>query len=156
VQVSDLMTRQVITVQPETPVAEIARAMVQHDVSGVPVVDHDGHLVGIVTETDLVVQNANVHFPTFLQILDARIYLSDTRHFEDELRKALGTVAADVMTREVETVKPNDDVSVAATLMVDKDLNPIPVVENGKLVGIISRSDIIRHILAQETERSGP
>ena len=155
-QVSDLMTRQVITVQPETPVAEIARAMVQHDVSGVPVVDHDGHLVGIVTETDLVVQNANVHFPTFLQILDARIYLSDTRHFEDELRKALGTVAADVMTREVETVKPNDDVSVAATLMVDKDLNPIPVVENGKLVGIISRSDIIRHILAQETERSGP
>jgi len=156
VQVSDLMTRQVITVQPETPVAEIARAMVQHDVSGVPVVDHDGNLVGIVTETDLVVQNANVHFPTFLQILDARIYLSDTRHFEDELRKALGTVAADVMTREVETVKPNDDVSVAATLMVDKDLNPIPVVENGKLVGIISRSDIIRHILAQETERSGP
>ncbi|HVC34319.1 MAG TPA: CBS domain-containing protein [Chloroflexota bacterium] len=155
-QVSDLMTRQVITVQPETPVAEIARAMVQHDVSGVPVVDHDGNLVGIVTETDLVVQNANVHFPTFLQILDARIYLSDTRHFEDELRKALGTVAADVMTREVETVKPNDDVSVAATLMVDKDLNPIPVVENGKLVGIISRSDIIRHILAQETERSGP
>jgi len=156
VQVADLMTRQVITVQPETPVAEIARAMVQHDVSGVPVVDHDGNLVGIVTETDLVVQNANVHFPTFLQILDARIYLSDTRHFEDELRKALGTVAADVMTREVETVKPNDDVSVAATLMVDKDLNPIPVVENGKLVGIISRSDIIRHILAQETERSGP
>jgi len=155
VQVADLMTRQVITVYPETPVAEIARAMVQHDVSGVPVIDHQGHLVGIVTETDLVVQNANVHFPTFLQILDARIYLSNTRHFEDELRKALGTVAADVMTREVETVKPNDDISVASTLMVDKDLNPIPVVEGGKLVGIISRSDIIRHILAQETERSG-
>jgi len=122
-------------------------------VSGVPVVDQQVHLIGIVTETDLVVQNANVHFPTFLQILDARIYLTNTRRFEDELRKALGTIAADVMTCDVKTVKPDDDISVAATLMVDKGLNPIPVVENDKLVGIISRSDIIRHILAQDTER---
>jgi CBS domain-containing protein len=153
VRVADLMTPKVITVHPETPVVEIARAMLQHDVSGVPVVDQQGHLIGLVTETDLVVQNANVHFPTFLQILDARIYLTNTRRFEDELRKALGTIAADVMTCDVKTVKPDDDISVAATLMVDKGLNPIPVVENDKLVGIISRSDIIRHILAQDTER---
>lgn len=149
-QVSELMTREVITVLPDTPVIEIARKMLQNDISGVPVVDRDGHLVGIVTETDLVVRNANVHFPTFLQILDARIYLTSTRHFEEELRRALGTVASDVMTREVQTVKPEDDISVAATLMVDKRLNPIPVLGDGRLQGIISRSDIIRHILAQE------
>jgi CBS domain-containing protein len=150
VQVSELMTREVITVHPDTPVVEIARKMLQNDISGVPVVDHDGRLVGIVTETDLVVRNANVHFPTFLQILDARIYLTSTRHFEEELRRALGTVAADVMTREVQTVRPDDDISVAATLMVDRGLNPIPVLNDGRLEGIISRSDIIRHILAQE------
>ncbi len=144
------MTREVITVLPDTPVIEIARKMLQNDISGVPVVDRDGHLVGIVTETDLVVRNANVHFPTFLQILDARIYLTSTRHFEEELRRALGTVASDVMTREVQTVKPEDDISVAATLMVDKRLNPIPVLGDGRLQGIISRSDIIRHILVQE------
>ncbi len=149
-QVSELMTREVITVHPDTPVVEIARKMLQNDISGVPVVDHDGRLVGIVTETDLVVRNANVHFPTFLQILDARIYLTSTRHFEEELRRALGTVAADVMTREVQTVRPDDDISVAATLMVDRGLNPIPVLKDGRLEGIISRSDIIRHILAQE------
>lgn len=148
--VSELMTHAVVTVHPDTPVADVARKMLQHDISGIPVVDRGDHLVGIVTESDLVVRNANIHFPTFLQILDARIYLTSTRHFEEELRRALGTVAADVMTREVQTVKPEDDISVAATLMVDKGLNPIPVLEGGRLSGIISRSDIIRHILAQE------
>ncbi len=148
--VSELMTRPVLTVDEDTPVSEIARLMLDHKISGLPVVDRAGRLVGIVTESDLVVQNANVHFPTFLQILDARIYLTSTRHFEEELRRALGTTAADVMTREVKTVKPDDDVSVAATLMVDERVNPIPVVDHGRLVGIISRSDIIRHILAQD------
>lgn len=152
--ISELMTRNVITAHPDTPVIEIARDMLQHSISGVPVVDRDGRLVGIVTEADLVVRNANVHFPTFLQILDARIYLTSTRNFEEELRRALGTVAADVMTRDVLTVKPTDDVSVAATLMVDHRLNAIPVVEGGKVRGIISRTDIIRHILAQELEGS--
>jgi len=154
VQVSELMTREVITVFPDTPVVEIARRMLQHHISGIPVVERDGRLVGIVTETDLVVRNANVHFPTFLQILDARIYLSSPRHFEEELRRALGTVAADVMTREVQTVRPDDDISVAATLMFDRRINPIPVVEDGLLRGIISRTDIIRHILAQEVDGS--
>jgi len=154
VLISELMTRNVITAHPDTPVIEIARDMLQHSISGVPVVDRDGRLVGIVTEADLVVRNANVHFPTFLQILDARIYLTSTRNFEEELRRALGTVAADVMTRDVLTVKPTDDVSVAATLMVDHRLNAIPVVEGGKVRGIISRTDIIRHILAQELEGS--
>jgi CBS domain-containing protein len=148
------MTRNVITAHPDTPVIEIARKMLQHSISGVPVVDRDDHLVGIVTDADLVVRNANVHFPTFLQILDARIYLTSTRNFEEELRRALGTVAADVMTRDVLTVKPTDDVSVAATLMVDHRLNAIPVLEGGRVRGIISRTDIIRHILAQELEGS--
>ena len=154
--VQDLMTRPVITVRPETPVAEVARTMLAHNVSGVPVLDDTGCLVGIVTEKDLVVRNANVHFPTFLQILDARIYLTSTRTFEEELRRALGTVARDVMTPEVHTVRPGDDVSVAATAMVDKGFNPIPVVDHGRLVGIISRSDVIRQILAQETDGSSP
>jgi CBS domain-containing protein len=152
--VSELMSHPVITARENTPVLEIARKMLANHISGVPVVDSAGHLVGIVTESDLVVQNANVHFPTFLQILDARIYLSNTRDFEEELRRALGTVASDVMTRHVFTVSPGDDVSVAATIMTDKHVNPVPVVHSGQLVGIVSRSDIIRHILAQDTSGS--
>lgn len=153
-KVSELMTRSVLTAYERTPVADIARLMLDNGISGVPIVDEEARVVGIVTEGDLVVQNANVHFPTFLQILDARIYLSSTRDFEEELRRALGTIANDAMTRDVLTVGPDDDVSDAATLMADKRVNPVPVVEDGRLVGIISRTDIIRHILAELEERS--
>ena len=152
--VSELMSHPVITARENTPVVEIARTMLADHISGVPVIDFAERLVGIVTESDLVVQNANVHFPTFLQILDARIYLTNTRAFEEELRRALGTVASDVMTRHVFTVRPEDDISVAATIMTDKHVNPVPVVDSGRLVGIVSRSDIIRHILAQDTSGS--
>src|SRR5438552_17924261 len=136
------MTRTVITVPPDARVVDIARTMLSHNISGVPVVERDGRLVGIITETDLVVRNANVHFPTFLQILDARIYLTSTRHFEEELRRALGTVAADMMTRDVLTVRLDDDISEAATLMADKLVNPVPVVDGDRLVGSISRCDV--------------
>jgi CBS domain-containing protein len=154
VKVSELMTRSVTTVRENTPVAEIARTLLSNGISGVPVVGGNGHVVGIVTEGDIVVQNANVHFPTFLQIIDARIYLTSTRHFEEELRRALGTTAADVMTRDVLTVGPNDDISVAATLMTDKRVNPIPVVDQGRLIGIISRRDILRHIVEDYSDVS--
>lgn len=149
-KIQALMSRPVIAVHPDTPVSEIARTLLDHNITGAPVVESDGHLVGIVTESDLVVRNANVHFPTFLQILDARIYLTSPHRFEEALRRALGTTAADVMTQEVFTVKPDDEVSDAATLMVDHGINPIPVVEDGRVIGIVSRSDIIRHILAQD------
>ncbi|HEY8884668.1 MAG TPA: CBS domain-containing protein [Chloroflexota bacterium] len=148
--VSELMTTSVIAIRENTSVVEAAKTLLGHHITGVPVIDAHDRLVGILTEGDLVVQNANVHFPTFLQILDIQIPLTSTHHFEEELRRALGTVASEVMTREVLTVSPNDEISVAATLMADKHVNPIPVVEHGRLVGIISRSDIIRHILAQE------
>lgn len=154
VKVAELMTRPVITVRDDAPVATVAKTILDHNISGVPVVDHDGRLVGIITEGDLVVQNANVHFPTFLQILDARIYLTSTRKFEEELRRALGTVASDIMTREVLTVRPGDDVSEAATIMADHQVNPLPVLDNHRLVGVISRRDIIRHILAQYADGS--
>src|SRR5579859_7854378 len=127
------MTRAVTTVREDTPVVEIARTFLSTGISGVPVLDRNEHLVGIVTEGDIVVQNANVHFPTFLQILDARIYLTSTRHFEEELRRALGTTAADIMTCDVLTVGPDDDISVAATLMTDKRAHPIPVVDQKRL-----------------------
>src|SRR5437588_13085013 len=108
------MTQPVMTVRKETPVVEIARALLSHQITGVPVVGHDGAVVGIVTEGDIVVQNANIHFPTFLQILDARIYLNSTTHFEEELRRALGTTAGDIMTSDVLSVRPDDDISQAA------------------------------------------
>ena len=153
-KVSELMTRTVITAYESTPVHEIARLLVANAISGIPVISHDGRLVGIVTEGDLVVQNANVHFPTFLEILDVRIPLSSTRDFEEELRRALGTTAGEMMTSKVLTVGPDDEISEAATLMADKRVNPVPVLDGEHLVGIVSRADIIRHILAEYENRA--
>lgn len=146
---SEIMTKDVAAVTPDTKVSEIARLMVEHGYSGVPVVDGK-ELVGIVTEMDLVVRNAHLHFPTFIQVLDARIYLQGTKHFEEELRRILGTTAADVMTREVTTVTPDTDVVDVATLMFEKKVNPVPVVVDRELVGILSRTDIIRLLVQQE------
>lgn len=148
-KVSEIMTKDVVAVTPDTRVSAIARLMVEKAISGIPVVV-DSRVVGIVTETDLVVRNAHLHFPRFVQILDARIYLQSPRHFEEELRRMLGTTAKDVMTTEVETVTPETDVADVATLMFEKRVNPVPVTENGKLVGIVSRTDIIRLLIQQE------
>ncbi len=150
-KVSDLMTSKVIATRPDTKVDEVARLMVDNGITGVPVVNGQNHVVGIVTETDLIVRNAHLHFPTFLQILDARIYIESPRHFEEELRRILGVTAADVMTKKVVTVDADADFSDAATLMVEQGVNPVPVVKGGELVGIISRSDIVRLLASQQS-----
>ena len=80
-KVADVMSRDVIVVRPETAVPEIARLMWGHRVSGLPVVDADGDLVGIVTELDLLVRNANLHVPTYLRVLDVMIPLGNPREF---------------------------------------------------------------------------
>jgi len=149
VRVADVMTRDVVTVTPETGVQEIARLLWSRGISGVPVVNATGALVGIVTELDLLVRNANLHIPQYLRVLDVMIPLGNRHEFEEELRRALGATAADVMTEDVITVEPDTDLADAATLMLDKDVDRLPVVANGRLVGIISRADFVR-LLAQD------
>ncbi|MCL5961905.1 MAG: CBS domain-containing protein [Chloroflexi bacterium] len=149
-KVSEIMTKNVMAAEPDDKVVDVAKVMLKNGISGVPVVDESNRVIGIITEADLVVRNAYVHFPTFLQILDSRIYLQSPRHFEEELRRALGTTAADVMTREVHTIDADAEVRALATLMVEEKVNPVPVTHEGKLVGIVSRADIIRFMVEQE------
>jgi len=152
-KIADVMSPRVISVAPDTKVDAIARLLIDNDISGVPVVDGLGRIVGVVTESDLIVRNAELHFPRFLQILDSRIYVQSARHFEEELRRMLGTTAADVMSTPAIVVAPDDPLERAATLMVEKKVNPLPVVKGGRLVGIISRSDIVG-LMACEERRS--
>ncbi|MBI3965439.1 MAG: CBS domain-containing protein [Chloroflexi bacterium] len=149
------MTREVIAIAPGTAVGQIARLLQEHDVSGVPVVASTGELVGIVTESDLIVRNARLHLPSFIQILDARIYLpGERKHYEDELRRMLGTTAKDVMSSPAKHVAPGTAIEDLATMMVEERINPVPVVENGVVVGIVSRSDLVR-LMVREEEQSG-
>jgi CBS domain-containing protein len=145
VKVRDAMTREVITVSPDTSVKEIAEILLKKKIGGVPVVDGD-RLVGIVTEEDLIMKNVKLRFPTYIQLLDAVIYLESLKKYEEELRKAVGALAKDVMTENPYTISPDAELEEAATLMVEKGISRLPVVENDRLIGIITRRDILKAI----------
>ena len=143
-KVREIMATDVVTVRRDTSVNDIARLMSERDISGIPVVDDVHHVVGIVTELDMIVRNTRLEMPAFIQILDGRIPLETPGHYRKRLQHMLGTHAADIMTAEVVTIGPDDAVEDLAELMVKRRLNPVPVVENGVLVGIVSRADLIR------------
>jgi CBS domain-containing protein len=143
-KVREIMATDVVTVRRDTSVNDIARLLSECDISGVPVVDDAHHVVGIVTELDMIVRNTRLEMPTFIQILDGRIPLETPGHYRKRLQHMLGTHAADIMTAEVVAIGPDDTVEDLAELMVKRRFNPVPVVENGILVGIVSRADLIR------------
>ncbi|HLA77474.1 MAG TPA: CBS domain-containing protein [Vicinamibacteria bacterium] len=143
-KVRDIMIAEVVTAEPETSVNLVAQLMDRGGLSGVPVVDGSGHVVGIVTEVDLIVRNQRLEPPAFFQLLDGRIPLETPAHYRKRLQHMLGTQARDVMTEKVVSVGPEEEVEALAELMVKRGVNPVPVVEAGRLVGIVSRADLIR------------
>jgi len=150
-RVRDVMTPEVVFVSPEAPVSRIARLMQDKAISGVPVVDEDRHVVGMVTDLDLIVRNTRLDPPAFFQILDGRIPLETPGHYQKRIQHMLGTHARDVMTDEVVTIGPEAEIETLAELMVKRRLNAVPVIEAGVLVGVVSRADVIR-LMAREDD----
>lgn len=145
----DIMTPDPVTVAGDLSVTDAARLMVEKRVGALPVIE-GGQLVGIVTEGDLIMQDVKVEFPTYLHLLDGLImYPPATARFEAELKKAVGATVADVMTAEPVTVQADLSVADVATLMVDRDVSRLPVLEGDRVVGIISKSDIVRSLLTE-------
>jgi len=142
----DIMTPDPITVGPEMTVTDAAQLMTEKHVGALPVVE-GGKMVGLVTESDLIMQDAKVHFPTYLSLLGGYIlWPGSTERFESSLRKAVGATVADVMTPEPVTVTPDALLGDVATLLVEREVSRVPVVEGETVVGIISKHDIVRSI----------
>ncbi len=150
-KVRDIMTTDVVTAEADTAVSVVAQLMDRGGLSGIPVVGPAGEVLGIVSELDLIARNQRLEPPHFFQILDGRIPLETPGHYAKRLRHILGTEARDVMTEKVVTIGPDEDLEVLAELMTKKGVNPIPVVEHGRILGIVSRADIIR-TMAQSLE----
>ena len=149
-KVRDIMTQDVVSVKRDTSINAIAKVMGARDISGVPVVDDESRVVGIITELDLIVRNTRLDMPHFVQILDLGVIpLELPGHYQERLKHMLGMRAEDVMSREVVTIGPDDGVEALAELMVKRRVNPVPVVENGKLIGIVSRADLIDMMAAE-------
>ena len=143
----DIMTHQVITVSPDQLVPEVAKLLIENRISGVPVVSADNELMGIVSEGDLLSKELSVKSPPILSILGGFIYLESPSRFEAELRKVTAVKVADLMTKKVVSVTEDTPVSEVASIMVEKKINRVPVLRHKKLVGIITRADIVRSLL---------
>ena len=142
-RVAEVMTKPAVTVPPDMKVAEVARTLLDKGVRAVVVLEN-GRLAGIITETDLLVRNAHLHFPSYLGILENLLPIGGDRNLEDELRRVLAVTAREVMTEEVRTAAPDDDLGEVAHEMVQRRLHAIPVVRDGTVEGMLFPSDVVR------------
>lgn len=139
------MERDVPTVGPEDDVETVLRVMRTHEVPGVPVVNEGGRCVGIITEADLVLseEGADLHLPHYFELFGGFVFLEPLQRFEERLRKAFASKARDLMTEDPVTVAPDAPVAEAARVIASKKHNRLPVVEHGRLVGVVSRLDVL-------------
>jgi len=140
----DIMTKDVISVKSQDLVEDVIKILMEKNISGVPVVDDEERVIGIVTEGDLIYRSKKLRIPTFFSILDGYVFLESTKTIEKQLKKMVGYRVEDVMTTEVITVEDDQTVEEVATLMTKEKINRVPVIKDNRLVGIISRRDIIR------------
>jgi CBS-domain-containing membrane protein len=144
------MTKEVITVSPETRVSELAQTLAGKNLGGVPVVDAEGRLVGIVTQSDLVARVQELELPPALNLLDFHLYLQIPSHLFRKVEKMLGATVADIMSRPPVTVAPETPLPRIAALMDQQKIHTLPVLEGGKIVGIIGKIDLIRAVAREE------
>jgi CBS domain-containing protein len=144
--VREIMTTDVLTFGPDDNVEQAMRTMVDREIDAAPVVAADGKVVGVLSNGDLIVQESELHFPTVVTFLSATIEIGH-KHFDEELRRALGSKVSDVMTAKPAVCNDDDTIERAATIMHEKNVSRLPVVRDGHLVGIVSRGDLLRAIL---------
>ena len=146
--VRDIMTPDPVTIEPAMSVTDAARLMVDRGIGALPVVK-ERELVGLVTEGDLIMKEIKLEYPTYIHLLDGFImYPPSTTRFEHELKKAVAASVADVMTREPFTVQASASIEDVATLLVDRDVSRLPVLEGDELVGIVTKSDVLRSMVS--------
>lgn len=145
--VKDIMKTDVITVTPETEIIHAAKLLLENHINGVPVTDESGKLVGILCQSDIISQQKKLPIPSFFSFLDGFISLSSMKHLEKEVQKIAATTVAHAMTVNPVTVKSDTGIEVVAALMVDNNFHTLPVVDYGKLVGIVGKEDVLRTLI---------
>ncbi len=149
--VADVMSREPVTVGPDTPLTDVIRILAERRISGLPVIEETGKLVGVISETDLMWRESGVTPPPYIMILDSVIYLENPVKYERELHKALGQTAGEVMSRNPITITPDKPLTEAAKLMHERSIHRLPVLDAaGLVVGILTRGDIVRTMAAEQ------
>jgi len=147
-KIQDIMTRDLVTVSPQTPIHKAARLMADHGISGLPVISDEGRLVGVISEGDLILRQTKPEKRPWW-----RAFFDDAECLAREYQKAIGTTVGEVMTRSVISISPSFDIEVAATILNTRGIRRLPVVHNGQVVGIISRGDLVKALAMTVPER---
>lgn len=145
--VKDVMTTDVLTVGPDDKVEKAARMLVDNKISGVPVIDEHNHIVGMITEKDLMIKASELRVPFYITLFDSIIYLENPIRFNNDLKKYTALYVKEAMTKKIITVQEDTPVSSAVALMQKHKINRLPVVRHEKLVGIITRNDILKAVI---------
>lgn len=148
IKVKDIMTHAVISVSPETEILQAAGLLLENRINGLPVMDKSGKLVGILCQSDLIAQQKALPIPSFFTFLNGFISTTSMKQIEKQVQKIAAATVAQAMTPNPVTVRSDEDITTVATLMVDRNFHTIPVVDDGKLVGIVGKEDVLRTLLA--------
>lgn len=140
----DIMTSGALTLEPDSDIASAAKLLLEKHLNGVPVVDNDGKLVGVICQSDLVAQQKTVSLPSLFTILDGFISFSSNDELEKEVNKIAATKVAHAMTPDPVTITPETGIEKIADLMVERKLYTLPVVDNGNLVGVVGKEDVLK------------
>jgi len=146
----DIMTKDVITVRPDEKVEKVAQMLVENKISGIPVVDENHHVLGIVSEKDLIIRASELKVPFYLTLFDSIIFLENPIRFNNNLKKYTALHVKDAMTTKVISVEEDAPVSEVVDIMQKNEINRVPVVRHGKLIGIITRNDILKSLVARD------
>lgn len=145
----DIMTRDVLSVSIDDKVENVARLLVDNKISGVPVVDNKQQVVGMVTEKDLMIKARDLKIPFYVTLFDSIIFLENPLKFNEELRRYTAVKVRDIMTTKVVAVEEDTALSEIVDLLAKRKINRVPVVRNRKLVGIITRNDVLKALVNQ-------
>ncbi|SMB79086.1 CBS domain-containing protein [Desulfonispora thiosulfatigenes DSM 11270] len=146
-KVKDIMQTNVITINTETQIKEIAKTLVENNISGVFVVDSSNILVGVVSEGDLLHKETNPRAPGAFGLLGAIIYYSGVKQYESDLKKLIALKASEIMTPKIIEISQDAEIEEAASLMINKKIKRLPVMENGKIIGVVTRRDVIKTLM---------
>jgi CBS domain-containing protein len=143
----DIMTKELITVSPDTEILQATKLLLENRINGIPVTDETGKLLGILCQSDLIAQQKKLPIPSFFTFLDGLITLTSMKQIEKQVQKIAAITVAQAMTPNPVTVQPETDIEKVAALMVDKNFHTIPVVDKGELVGIVGKEDILKTLI---------
>lgn len=143
----DIMTSAPRTLKTSDDVAGAAAILIEQRINGLPVLDDNGVLVGLLCQSDLVAQQKKLRLPSVFTLLDGMIPLSSTREMKQEMEKITALTVGQAMTPHPVTVSPDTPLDEIASLMVDKKYHTLPVMDAGKLVGVLGKEDVLRTLL---------